>query len=1196
MANFESSITIRAGVEGIGDLNQLLDIIEEAGGDVSQLRAQTEQLNNTWNTLTTEEQTRQLNELATSTQGLARDTNRATEQMERFLGVRSNNSINQEISQVNTALAVLRQRLEAGTISQDEFNRMSQAGQTRLNALQGELNQTAAGLNRIDGATAQAGVSLNNLKTTLLGMAGAYVGIDSVISGISSLVETSKQLDSLNQKLAYATGGAKEAGETFDYLKGIAKELGLEQMGLANGYAQLASATKNLNMSQADTRTAFEGVAKATAAMSLTADEANGVFLALSQIASKGKVSMEELRGQLGERLTPAFGIAAQAMGVTTAELEKMVENGINATEFLPKFGAALTESFGEQAGNNIKTRTGQINELTNAITNAKEKLLNSFAGDAISSGINLLTEGIELASEAIDSIDPTTIELVKNTVEQLGAIASTTFSEMMNAINTIEDNFSALMGAISGVSDESQRLSIIETLILGINVSLGVFNDGLKTIGIAFDLATGVSDKFFSNIANGLSKVTFGELSNKLKAYATELDKNSGEAFDRAQQKALGFKSSAVEAMQKAAEASRVHMDEIAQQAEKASQRAIDSFDRLAKNGKTSGEELVKGFNEAVSKATTPEQVDGLIAKYNELFSQGKITGEQLAQGMNAAKDKAQELEQSIGRQIPTMAELGKEGEKAAIDIKTKMADTATTLGLDFEKAGNKTSEAFTKTAQAVLDIGQNFDELKTQGYDASNLIMQGITKMQAAAKNKADFDLLNATIAKMGQEGKLSGDQTTKALDDTKKKAQELEASLTGSANAYKTLGLQSQAELQAKAQQYKAAYETIANDATASEAIKKQAFDKYAQSVIDGNNGIITSELQVQAAARGYANISVENGKVATKTAEEIAAASDKNIDSHRRQRDAIKETTEADTQATQVQQQNSSSLLAWMQAVTNGIKGKISALQEYGATAEQINTAFDSLSESYRARTYGDFRQWAAAMGDLDQVVKRSVDSFKQAATGAAVHAQMLSSTEVSANNLAEAELALYRAQQANINGIIRMDGATLDNLKRQIDSARERMQDFADAAKTTADNLEADLARIKGDDALAMQLEQTRKLQELQDKLADAQKRSNAEEVAQLQRALDLQRQINAEQTRQAEAKKQQELAQQQENARLDALPKQQASTSSQGYTSTTSQSNVTADAVVAELLNAAEVRGGQAMLQQLMDEVKRQAV
>ena len=494
------------------------------------------------------------------------------------------------------------------------------------------------------------------------------------------------------------------------------------------------------------------------------------------------------------------------------------------------------------------------------------------------------------------------------------------------------------------------------------------------------------------------------------------------------------------------------------------------------------------------------------------------------------------------------------------------------------------------------VLKIAGDFNKFKEVGIDASLLVEQGITKMIASAKNKADFDLLNTTIKQMGDEGKLSGDQVKQALDDSKKKATELQIGLSDVEKAYKSMGIASQAELTKKAADYKQAYDQIAKDATASEAIKQQAYEKYAQAAIDANNGVLTSEVKTQAAARGYAEVVIENGKISTKTAEEIAAASDKNIDSHRRQRDAIKETAEADTQSTQVQQQNSSSLLAWMQAVTNGIKGKISALQEYGATAEQINTAFDSLSESYRARTYGDFRQWAAAMGDLDQVVKRSVDSFKQAATGAAVHAQMLSSTEVSANNLAEAEIALYRAQQANINGIIRMDGATLDNLKRQIDSARERMQDLADAAKTTADNLEADLARIKGDDALAMQLEQTRKLQELQDKLADAQKRSNAEEVAQLQRALDLQRQINAEQTRQADVKKQQELAKQQENARLDALPKQQASTSSQGYTSTTSQSNVTADAVVAELLKAAEVRGGQAMLQQLMDEAKRQAV
>ena len=43
---------------------------------------------------------------------------------------------------------------------------------------------------------------------------------------------------------------------------------------------------------------------------------------------SKGKVQAEELRGQLGERLPSAFQLAAKAMGMTTAQLDKFMADG----------------------------------------------------------------------------------------------------------------------------------------------------------------------------------------------------------------------------------------------------------------------------------------------------------------------------------------------------------------------------------------------------------------------------------------------------------------------------------------------------------------------------------------------------------------------------------------------------------------------------------------------------------------------------------------------------------------------------------------------------------------------------------------------------------------------------------------------------------------------------------------------------
>ncbi|MDT9702485.1 tape measure protein, partial [Streptomyces sp. P17] len=86
----------------------------------------------------------------------------------------------------------------------------------------------------------------------------------------------------------YAFGGMQGASEQMDWVRGVAQELGLELKCAANGYAHLASATKNIGMSTEHTQQVFKGVAAAAAKMNLTTDETNGVLLALSQIAGKG--------------------------------------------------------------------------------------------------------------------------------------------------------------------------------------------------------------------------------------------------------------------------------------------------------------------------------------------------------------------------------------------------------------------------------------------------------------------------------------------------------------------------------------------------------------------------------------------------------------------------------------------------------------------------------------------------------------------------------------------------------------------------------------------------------------------------------------------------------------------------------------------------------------------------------------------
>lgn len=76
----------------------------------------------------------------------------------------------------------------------------------------------------------------------------------------------------------------------------------------------------------------------AGSALALSKDQMDGVFLALGQMISKGKVQAEELRGQLGERLPGAFDMAAKAMGRHHGETRRHAEEragdgGRNASE-----------------------------------------------------------------------------------------------------------------------------------------------------------------------------------------------------------------------------------------------------------------------------------------------------------------------------------------------------------------------------------------------------------------------------------------------------------------------------------------------------------------------------------------------------------------------------------------------------------------------------------------------------------------------------------------------------------------------------------------------------------------------------------------------------------------------------------------------------------------------------------------------
>jgi tape measure domain-containing protein len=141
------------------------------------------------------------------------------------------------------------------------------------------------------------------------------------------------------------------ATRELSFVRKEADRLGLVYMDQIKSYTLLTASAKGTTLSLEQVREVYTSISEAGRALALDTNMLNRAFLAISQIMSKGKVQAEEIRGQLGEALPGAFGIAAEAMNMTTAQLSKALELGkVYSDDFLPKFAAAYRKHYAQAA------------------------------------------------------------------------------------------------------------------------------------------------------------------------------------------------------------------------------------------------------------------------------------------------------------------------------------------------------------------------------------------------------------------------------------------------------------------------------------------------------------------------------------------------------------------------------------------------------------------------------------------------------------------------------------------------------------------------------------------------------------------------------------------------------------------------------------------------------------------------------
>lgn len=231
-----------------------------------------------------------------------------------------------------------------------------------LGRLAGEVRKLQADAGQLNTTMGQAGDGLGDFVGKLKPIAGAIAAA----FGVAEVARMAADFDSLNRSMAAIQGqGAKAAAEVA-YLTDAANRLGLEVQSVSKAYTSWLASIKGTALEGEKGRAVFESVAGAMAKLGKSAADTDGAMMALGQMVSKGKVSMEELRQQLAERLPGAMQAAAAGAGLTVDQLTRMVESGgVLAEDLLPGLASELNKLYG---GTQADGMVSSWNRLKNAV------------------------------------------------------------------------------------------------------------------------------------------------------------------------------------------------------------------------------------------------------------------------------------------------------------------------------------------------------------------------------------------------------------------------------------------------------------------------------------------------------------------------------------------------------------------------------------------------------------------------------------------------------------------------------------------------------------------------------------------------------------------------------------------------------------------------------------------------------------
>jgi len=219
------------------------------------------------------------------------------------------------------------------------------------------------------------------------------------------------QLQSFRNTLAAISPTADEAAASNQLILDLVDKYNTPLQSARDGFTKLYASMAPAGFQGDEIRNLFTGITQAAATFGMSADKVDRVNYAFAQMASKGQVMSEELKGQLGDVLPGAMAIFAEAAGFKgpkaiqdfSAALEEGQYKGQAMVALLKNVGVVMTQEFGPGAEGAARTFQGSINRMQNSL----RLLYESFEPVAVGflNGIvTPLTQGIKQVADGMNA------------------------------------------------------------------------------------------------------------------------------------------------------------------------------------------------------------------------------------------------------------------------------------------------------------------------------------------------------------------------------------------------------------------------------------------------------------------------------------------------------------------------------------------------------------------------------------------------------------------------------------------------------------------------------------------------------------------------------------------------------------------------------------------------------------------------